>query len=350
MPECYTVSVDLPYLTADVPGTGGRLRAHDDDFFVDEEPAYLPAGTGDHVFAHIEKRGLGTPQAVEKIARALGVNPRDVGVAGMKDRHAVTRQWISLPPPVTPEQVHALGLEAIAILEASRHPHKLRTGHVRTNRFRLRVRDCAPDAAARARAILERLGAAPGAPNWYGEQRFGRDGDNAARGRAIVLGHEKPPRDRRLARLLVSSLQSERFNAWLVARLADGLYARVLAGDLLHKRGGGQFTCDDPATDQARLEAGELAITGPMFGTRMREPAPGSIAAAREDAVLAAAGLARDAFARVAPIAEGTRRDATIDVTDARIEPVADDAIEVCFTLPSGAYATTVMRELMKTS
>jgi tRNA pseudouridine13 synthase len=333
--------VDLPFLTADLPGTGGILRASDDDFFVDEVPAYAPAGTGDHVFARIEKRGMGTPQAIERIARALGVNQRDIGVAGMKDRHAVTRQWISLPPPTTPEQVQALALDELSILEVTRHGHKLRTGHVRSNRFRLRVRRCGPDAVTRARAILTHLGAAPGAPNWYGEQRFGRDGDNAARGRAIVLGTERPPRDRRLARLLVSAFQSELFNAWLRARIGDGLYARVLAGDILHKRGGGMFTCEDPATDEPRLLAGELGVTGPMFGARMRRPPPGSPAAAREDAILDAAADAID---------EGTRRDASIEVADWTVEPLDPEAIEVCFTLPGGAYATTVMREVQKSS
>jgi tRNA pseudouridine13 synthase len=336
--------VDLPYLTADLPGTGGVLRAMPEDFVVDEVPAYPPSGAGDHVFVRIEKRGLNTAQAVQRIARALGVGERDVGVAGMKDRHAVTRQWLSLPPPVTPEAALALVLEDVRVLEAARHNHKLRTGHVRGNRFVLRVRDAAPDAAVRARAILDVLARAPGAPNWYGEQRFGRDGDNAARGRAIVMG-EKPPRDRKVARLLVSSLQSELFNQWLVARIADGLYARVLAGDVLHKVGGGMFTCEDAATDEARLGAGELVVTGPMFGAAMRS-ATGE-AGAREDALLGGAGLTRDSFASVKQIAEGTRRDASIQIGEAGVAAI-DGTLEVRFTLPGGAYATAVMRELMK--
>ena len=142
MRRCYTalahVTSDLPFLTGDLPGIGGTLRARPEDFFVDEEPAYEPSGNGDHVFVRIEKRGMTTPQAVERIARALTVNPRDIGVAGMKDRHAVTRQWISLPPPVTPEAVQALALEDITMINVARHPHKLRTGHVRANRFVLR--------------------------------------------------------------------------------------------------------------------------------------------------------------------------------------------------------------------
>jgi tRNA pseudouridine13 synthase len=336
--------VDLPYLTSALPGTQGALRTVPEDFVVDEVPAYPPSGAGDHVFVRIEKRGLTTAQAVQRIARALGVNERDVGVAGMKDRHAVTRQWLSLPPPVTPEQATALALEDVRVLEAARHGHKLRTGHVRANRFVLRVRGAVADAEARAKAILDVLSRPPGVPNFYGEQRFGREGDNAARGREMLAGG-KPPRDKKLARLLVSALQSELFNAWLTARMADGLYVRVLAGDVLHKIGGGMFTCEDPATDEPRLLAGELVVTGPMFGDKMR--AAVGDAGAREDAILAAAGLTRESFAPIRAIAEGTRRDASIQVGEPSV--TADgETLEVAFTLPGGAYATTVMREVMK--
>jgi tRNA pseudouridine13 synthase len=349
---------DLPYLTADLPGTGGVLRARDEDFVVDEEPAYLPCGTGDHVYVRIEKRGMTTRHAVGLLARALGVNERDVGVAGMKDRHAVTRQWLSLPPPLSVEAALAAQVDGVTILEASRHGNKLRTGHVRANRFVLRVRGAGPGAVERATAVLARLAETPGAPNWYGEQRFGRDGDNAAKGRELVSGARRFGRDRKLDRLLVSALQSELFNAWLIARMADGLYRRVLAGDVLKKRAGGMFVCEDAATDEARLLAGELVLTGPMFGDKMRRPTEGSPAAAREAAVLAAAGLDAGAFGNVRALAEGTRREATIEVADARVtagESTAEgverdcETFEVAFALPGGAYATAVMREVMKT-
>jgi tRNA pseudouridine13 synthase len=343
--------VDLPYLTADLPGIGGVLRTTPDDFFVDEEPAYLPSGEGEHVFVRIEKRGLTTQMAVDAIAKVLAVKSRDIGVAGMKDRHAVTRQWLSLPPPTQPDAVRALVIDDVAIVEVARHPHKLRTGHVRANRFQLRVRGCGDAAVAKANAILERLAVPPGAPNWYGEQRFGRDGDNAARGRAIVNG-EGFPRDRKLARLLVSALQSELFNQWLIARMADGLYSTVLTGDVLHKVGGGMFTCEDAAIDTPRLVAGEVVLTGPMYGDQMRRATEGSPAGEREDKILADAGLARDSFAAVRAIAEGTRRDATITVGAPTVIEVDNagtgHAIEVTFTLPGGAYATAVMREVMK--
>jgi tRNA pseudouridine13 synthase len=266
----------------------------------------------------------------------------------MKDRHAVTTQWLSLPPPVTPEAALAVERDGLRVLEAARHPHKLRTGHLRGNAFRLRVREVGPDAAARASEILARLAEAPGAPNWYGEQRFGRAGDNAERGRAIVTGAAKLGRDRKLNRLLVSALQSELFNAWLEARLADGLYRAALAGDLLHKRTGGMFECTDPETDTARLVAGEVVPTGPMFGDRMRAPA--GVAAAREAAILDGAKLSREDFSRVRQIAEGARRDAAIPVEDVAVVGEAAETIQVSFRLPAGAYATAVMREVMKPS
>lgn len=338
----------LPYLTAALVGTGGTLRTADDDFVVDEELPYAPSGAGDHVFVRIEKRGTTTVDAARALARALGVRDRDIGIAGMKDRHAVTRQWLSLPPPVAPEQALAVELPGVRVLEAHRHAHKLRTGHVRANRFMLRVRGVDTSAAERARQILAALSVPPGAPNWYGEQRFGKGGDNAARGRALITGERPLGRDRRLDRLMISALQSQLFNDWLTARIGDGLYRAVIAGDVLHKRGGGMFVCDDPATDQARLAAGELVVTGPMFGDRMRLPGDASPALAREAEVLTRAGLPREAFSSVRALAEGTRRDAAVEVAGATVAAVDGSTLEVAFALPGGAYATAVMREVMK--
>jgi tRNA pseudouridine13 synthase len=346
----------LPHLTAALPGTGGALRARDEDFAVEEIPSYLPSGQGDHVFAWVEKRGLTTAMAAESLAGAVGVRVRDLGWAGMKDRRAVTRQWFSLPPPVTPEQVAAIQRDGLTVLEARRHPHKLRTGHLRGNRFVLRVSRVGDptQAAARAEAILARLAEAPGAPNWFGEQRFGRDGDNAAIGRALITGvapeRRVHPRDlARNKRLYISALQSELFNRWLERRLGDELYRVVIAGDLLQKRfSGGMFPTEAPDVDQARMNEGEIVVTGPMFGHRMRGPAPGTAAADREAEILAEAGLAAADFARVGALGEGTRRPLAIAITDAVARPAGDDAIDVSFALPAGAYATAVMREVMK--
>ncbi len=339
-----------PLATAGLAGIGGRLRSRDEDFAVEELPAYAPAGEGEHVWVWIEKRDLTTPVAAARLAAAAGVPVRDVGWAGMKDRHAVTRQWLSLPPPARPEQVAGLDDGGLRVLAVTRHRHKLRTGHLAGNRFALVVRDLAAPAAAAAQARATLAALAAGAPNWYAEQRFGRDGDNAQRGLALIRagGRGGAPRQRRF---LVSALQSYLFNRWLAARLDDGLLAVVLAGDVLQKRAsGGLFTSTDPDTDGARLAAGELAITGPMFGASMRAPPDGSPAHAREAALLAELDLGPATFHAVRAIAPGTRRQATVLLGEPAVEVVAGaaDAIRVAFTLPAGAYATAVMREVMK--
>jgi tRNA pseudouridine13 synthase len=352
-----TATAALPYLTADLPGTGGALRVELDDFTVEELPAYPPSGQGEHVFAWIEKRGVTTLAAMRALARAVGVRPEDVGSAGLKDRAAVTRQLLSFPPPVVPGALLAADAPGVRVLSAVPHPHKLRTGHLRGNRFHLVVRRLAvpPDEAARrARAVLARLGEPPGSPNWFGEQRFGAAGDNAAAGRALLRGGDqrqaRPRWGHRERRLLVSAYQSELFNRYLRRRIEDGLYRRVLSGDLLSLRRGGLFPTSDPAADQERLEAGELAPTGPIFGHKMRAPAEGSEAARRERAILAEEELAPADFRRLGKLAPGTRRPLSVPLDGAAAEEHGPDAIRVELTLPAGAYATAVMREIMKGS
>lgn len=353
---------ELPYRAADLAGIAGVLRHSDEDFRVEEIPAYDAAGEGDHVFAVIEKRGLTTPMAATRMAEALGVRDRDVGWAGMKDRHAITRQTLSFPPPCTPEAVKALELPDIAILDVQRHRHKLRTGHLRGNRFVLVVRevDVGPDAGdavddvaiARVEAILDRLRQPPGLPNYFGEQRFGRDGDNAAIGRALVTDSPMPdgvrrPRGRKL-RLFVSALQSELFNHYVRQRLDDRVFDRVLDGDILQKISGASFTSSEPEVDQARLDAGEVVPTGPMVGHKVKMPPAGSAAFERESSLLAGAGLTLDDFTRVGKLGVGTRRPIAVSLASATVRPLGQRAIELSFELPAGSYATTLMRELVK--
>lgn len=222
----------LPRITADLPGTGGAYKQTPSDFVVEEVPAYLPSGEGPHTFLWIEKEGVDTFEATQRLAAALGVPAREAGYAGMKDKHARTRQWISLPG-VDPARALGLELPGLRVLEARRHGNKLKTGHLRGNRFSLALRGCVPDAEPRARAIAAAL-EDRGLPNFYGEQRFGHEGRNAEAGLAIVRGTQ-PLRDPRRARLLVSALQSDLFNRWLGARLAAGTLRAVRAGEILEK-------------------------------------------------------------------------------------------------------------------
>jgi tRNA pseudouridine13 synthase len=315
-------------------------------FFVEELPAYLPGGEGPHTYLWVSKRGLTTPEAVKRVARGLGVHERDVGYAGLKDRHATTRQWISVPD-VAPETALALVVSDLSVLEARRHGNKLRTGHLRGNRFEVVLTQIEDGEEA---VLTERLQALArnGLPNVFGAQRFGAAGDNVRTGLAILRGEQRE-RDRRRRRLMLSAVQSEVFNR-VLARRAEGGLLRVRTGDVLAKTtSGGVFVTDDVARDQARVDAGELVPTGPLPGTREIEPPPGTEAAALEDEGLVAAGVTRAELAAAGRELPGARRPVMIPVTLDDPAVVADPgarSVRLRFSLPAGSYATVVLQAL----
>jgi len=184
----------MRYLTEELKGTGGRIKAYPADFRVTEIPLYQPSGTGDHVYLYIEKQGLGSLEAADRIARAFGLPRRLVGLAGLKDASAVTRQWMSLER-IDPDKAAVLHLPGIKVLTVSRHRNKLKIGHLAGNRFEIRVRGCRPHAKELAERVLAVL-QARGMPNRFDRQRFGTRGDNHLLGRAIVLGQAKEFCDR----------------------------------------------------------------------------------------------------------------------------------------------------------
>jgi tRNA pseudouridine13 synthase len=336
----------LPFVTAGLPGSGGTLKASPEDFRVDEQPAYLPSGSGPHLYLLVEKRGRTTRDVLRDLAARLGVPERDAGYAGLKDRAAVTTQWLSFPVARDPDPAALCG-EGLRVLEISRHANKLRTGHVRGNRFALLVRGGDLDRARSCAAAL----AQHGLPNFFGAQRFGVDGRNAEVGRAILRGEGTPEarraaRDRFLRRLSISACQSALFNRWLSERLTDGLFATALAGDVLKKLpSGGSFVCEDPTADLPRVAGFEVSPAGPMFGHRMRPTSAGE-PRAREERLLRAEGMTVADFARGGDEAEGTYRAARLPIR-LELEP-AGDGYRAAFELPRGSYATVVMRELMK--
>ena len=282
------------------------------------------------------------------LARRLRVAPREIGCAGLKDKHAVTRQWLSVPR-VAPEAALAAGDEQLQVLRAVPHGNKLRTGHLRGNRFEVLLTDLAPGEGARLREQLAALGR-DGLPNRYGDQRFGRDGDNVARGIALLRG-ERRERDQRRQRLWLSSVQSAVFNEVLRARTAGGLLRTVLSGDVLQKAAsGGVFVTEDPALDQPRVDAGEVVTTGPMPGSWAKEPPPGTEARALEDAALAAIGVTREDLAAKERALPGARRPLLVPVTvppPASEQPDGDGtSLRIAFELPAGTYATVLVAAL----
>jgi tRNA pseudouridine13 synthase len=312
---------------------------------VDEIPAYPPAGAGPHLWLLVEKRGRTTRDVARDLARLLGVDSRDAGWAGMKDRQAVTTQWLSFPSMKDPDPSSLAG-EGFLVRQASRHQNKLKPGHSRGNRFSLVIHGGDAAKAVRCAAAL----AERGLPNAFGAQRFGREGENAAVGKALLTGAAHPllgkaKRDRFLRRLCLSAYQSLLFNRWLAERLRDGLFATAILGDVMKKlETGGLFDCGDPALDAPRILAFEISPAGPMFGHKLRPATAG--AGEREARLLAAEGITLSAFARGGGEAEGTRRAARVRV-NASIEP-AGDGYRASFELPKGSYATVVMGELMK--
>lgn len=340
-------------LTPELPGTGGRIRRRPADFRVEEVPAYAPDGRADaHLLLTLTKVGLSTEEAAVALAEHLGVDRRELGVAGRKDRVAVTTQWVSVPASAG-ARLPSFEHPQISLGPAQPHGNKLRTGHLHGNRFALVVRQLRVDpaeACARARATFSALAAAGGLPNLYGPQRFGREGVQLERGlEAIRRG-----RSGRRGNMVVAAGQAALFNLYVELRRERGQWRTVLAGDLLQKTGsGGMFECEDPAVDQARLDAGELVVTGPIFGARMRAPSPDTPSAKLEADVLAMVEVEPAALIKLGRKAAGTRRMVSVQPLDPQLEPAPaapdDDlgpGLALAFTLPAGCYATQLCREV----
>lgn len=378
-----------------VLAVGGGLRREPEDFIVEEIPLYEASGEGEWMMILVEKRGLTTPGMVRRIAQRLGVHPRDVGWAGYKDRHALTRQWLTVPGRAWRDDLED---EGYRVLEGARHRNKLKTGHLWGNRFHIRVRE--PDStdveAIRARLEeLERIGV----PNGYGPQRFGTFQRNHLMGAPLVagdgdrflevLGEEVPgesplvtdgrralregrfeealrifPRDfdaeRHVARLLaagetvdkamrtmpkrardflISAWQSACFNRVLETRLADG---RILVGGDLAMRlpRGRPFLVENPADELPRAEAMEIVATGPMPGRDA--PRPTGEALELESAALSGVVVPDDAPHLARSTYLGTRRALRVPLRDPAIA-LEDGDLRFSFGLPAGSFATSVL-------
>jgi tRNA pseudouridine13 synthase len=333
-----------PVAAPDLPPVGGRVGPDPEDFLVDELPAYPASGKGEHQYVQLRKRLLTTPEAVRRLARACGMNERDVGYAGLKDKHAVTTQWLSLctKTPISPELDLGPGVE---IVQVTRHDNKLRTGHLLGNRFTITLVGVHAEAMSRAEAIAARL-RADGLPNYFGAQRFGHGGRNLTD--AISwLARGGRGRNRFEQKLFPSVVQSELFNRYLSARLELGK-AQLIEGEVVRLEGAGaMFRVDDVASEQPRFAARDLHLTGPMLGPKMR-PAAGP-ALALEQSLVAELGLDEAMLGALGRQAPGARRDLFAPLSDLSIEAVTDrgePALRLAFTLPAGGYATEVLRQL----
>ncbi len=400
-----------PTLTAPARAWRGTFRERPEDFLVEEVPIYAAAGSGDHVFFQVEKRGVTTLEAVRMLARALGRGPRDIGFAGMKDAQAVTRQWMSLEH-VDPARLEGLELGPIRVRAVTRHKNKLKLGHLSGNRFELKLRHTHPSQDAAGRSALDEL-VQRGVPNYFGPQRFGVRGDSWKIGRALLAGdfelalahfvgrpgpldsgsvllarqhfdagrYEAAARtwprsfrdaskacmamarkrtspkqalfalDRSLLRLFVSAYQSQLFNALLARRIAG--VDQVLVGDLAFKHANGAvFSVQDLQAEAARAQAFEISPTGPLFGSRMTraDGEPGRL----EEELLQRAGHRFEDFAHKGSLEwQGARRPLRMPLSELAIQRGTDgegDFLALAFRLPAGGYATSLLREVLASS
>jgi tRNA pseudouridine13 synthase len=333
-----------PVAHPELPPVGGRVGPDPEDFVVDELPAYAHSGKGEHQYLRAQKRILTTPELVRRVARACGVNERDVGYAGLKDKHAVTSQWLSVCTKTPLGTELDLGPGA-KVLEVTRHDNKLRTGHLLGNRFAITLVGVHEQALERAEAIAALL-REQGLPNYFGAQRFGYGGRNLPDAIAW-LSRGGRARGRFEQKLFPSVAQAEVFNRYLTARLALGR-GQLLDGEVVRLEGAGaMFRVEDVAQEQPRLAARDLHLTGPLPGPKLR-PAAGT-ALALEERCAAELGLDPACLEALGRHAPGTRRDLFVPLRDLSLERVTDrsePALRLVFTLPAGGYATEVLRQL----
>ena len=414
-----SMTSSLAYLTAGLPGIGGVIKQRAEDFLVDELPLYDAVGEGEHMFVMIEKRGQTTTDVMRRVAKLFHVPRSEVGYAGLKDKHAVTRQQLSvhLPDPSNDEKfLGRFEYTPFKLLWARRHHNKLRRGHLAGNRFVIHIRSVDPTAAVRAREVVDHL-VKTGVPNYVGRQRFGYRQTNHELGRLLALSRWQPmldlmlggpidtdspatregrdaydrgdfsaalevwpmqlrhdrqaldalrqgkgPRqaimsiDNHQREFLISALQSAMFNDVLDQRSRDGLFSRLVEGDLAFKHDNRSVFGVDRATAEVENAAGgrfqrlEISPSGPMWGADMTEPTGRPLE--WELRVLDRYGLSRAVLKQADHIpAYGSRRAMRVILRSPEVSGGADEHgsyVRLVFDLTRGSFATVVLREIMK--
>lgn len=335
--------INLPYISSSLPGIGGVIREKSENFQVVEVPVYEPSGQGDHLYINFTKKDRTTKDVVDSIARILNL-PFDFGIAGLKDKNAVTTQSISVLIKDKSEEnlnniktkIESLGLKVNFM---KFHSNKLKPGHLRGNKFIIKITQLSDINLAfeKADKIAELL-RKTGVPNFYGEQRFSQD--NVQQAQDLLAG--KRINDRWLKRFLLSSYQSYLFNQYLTKRIEIG-FDKLLIGDICKKHDtGGLFVVEDLENEQKRFDSNEISFTGPMYGQKLwfAEKESGNL----EMQIIENSGLKEEQVAR---LGQGLRRVGRIILNDLSLEK-AEDGLILSFFLPKGSYATIVLREFMK--
>jgi len=319
------------------PLFAATIRTTAADFDVTEELGFELSADGEHDYLYIEKIGTNTEWLARQLAGFADVPARDVGYSGLKDRHAVTRQWFSVPRWNQPDWA-TFDVNGTTILEVNRNARKLRRGAHRSNRFRIVLRKpekgsdpflekgSEPFLVERLQRISEE-----GVPNYFGEQRFGRDGGNVELANSWAAGKRLPRHKRSIA---ISSARSFMFNELLDACVVDNSWNQLVAGDVANLDGTGSVFDVEEVDDELRNRCAVLDVhpTELLWG----DGSAGEAAPPGHDNWLRALSKAR-----VKPL----RRSRRIRVIDLRWQ-FDDDALTLIFGLTRGAFATSVLREI----
>lgn len=325
-----------------------RIRASAEDFRVDEVLGFEADGEGEHLLVQVQKRNRNTDQVARELARHAGIPARDVSYCGLKDRLAVTTQWFSLwlPGKADPDWA-AIENDDLHILTQSRHRRKLPRGALKANRFVIVLRDVEGDTVELERRLT--IISRQGVPNYFGEQRFGREGDNLNKALAMFGGRKV--KDRHLRGLYLSAARSCLFNQVLAARVAAGNWNQALPGEACMLSGSRSFFVAELIDTEleSRLATNDISPSAPLWG-RGKLPC---VDQARELELTALAG--DEAFRQGLEQAgmKQERRATRLVVGDLRWRWLGEGNngerdLELAFELTSGSYATVVLRELVR--
>jgi tRNA pseudouridine13 synthase len=328
------------------PECHGTIRTRPEDFQVDEVLGYDPEGAGNHAFLQIRKRNTNTDWLARQLAEFVGVSGKEVGYAGLKDRHAITTQYFSVCLSGKEEPVWSqFNSDEVEILSVTRHGRKLQRGGLRENRFVITVRDLVGD-CSRLEERLRRI-ETDGVPNYFGEQRFGRDGNNLQMAEKLFSDLIQE-RDRHKRGLYLSAARSWLFNRVLSRRVADGSWLQALPGEALIQSSSRSALSLRviSAEIQERIEKGFLQPSAPLWG-KGSTTALGEAAQLECDALIGEGeehfmkGLEREGL-------DQERRALRLRVKEFTWRRLDDDDLELRFSLPPGSYATAVLRELLR--
>ncbi len=335
--------MDIQFPTSRQPPLhAGVIRCRPEDFQVTEELGFEPDGEGEHLWIWIEKTANNTEWVARQLARAAGVRAADIGYAGLKDRNAVTRQWFSLPDTRRTASLELGELaEGVKILELTRNTRKLRRGALKGNRFRIQV--CAAEVHRDpVEKVVEEIRMA-GVPNYFGEQRFGRDGGNVEKARAMFAGSYRP-KSRSERGILISAARSWLFNQILAERVQDKSWNLACEGGVFQLEGSHSVFVPDAIDDEIRDRVAALDIhpTGALWG-RGALMSSGDVAL-REQSLADKQADLRDGLESAGLKQE--RRALRLAIPDIQFS-ITDEGLELQFSLASGAYATSVLREIV---